>query len=48
MHKTSFNFLNPGEIKRPVLNKNGDWVEAIVFDYEKDYKKVVKQIDRDC
>ena len=46
--KTNYNFLNPGELKRPVLNKNGDWVEYKTFNYDKDNKKTVKEIDRDC
>ena len=46
--KTNYNFLNPGELKRPVLNKNGDWVEYKTFNYDQDNKHTVKEIDRDC
>jgi len=39
--------LNPKGLKKLVLNKNGEWVETIVFDHQKDNLRVVKKIAED-
>jgi len=43
-----WDFKNPGEMKNMVLNKDRQWVEAIVVNYQKDNKEVVKKIQADC